>query len=266
LENADQHLALVNQKLGYFMNTEVELLKLLKEIDELKRKFNILEGKDENQIPTYQYSKIRDTDLKKLFDIERNLDNGIFEEWLSNKIEIEDSIEIFFKDLIEENKSLIEVYSEEDLKVNFIVPILNKVKFKSYEKKIRDFYESRMTYKTSKFILNGTVDFVVSEGLVESKKPYFFIQEFKRSEDYGNPRPQLLAELISAIELNDWKFIKGAYIVGGIWHFAILEKLDVDKYQYFISPHFDSTKIGDLKLIYKNLLFVKNEIISMVEA
>jgi vacuolar-type H+-ATPase subunit D/Vma8 len=38
------------------MNTELELLKLLKEIDELKRKVNILEGKDENQIPTYQYS------------------------------------------------------------------------------------------------------------------------------------------------------------------------------------------------------------------
>jgi len=52
-------------------------------------------------------------------------------------------------------------------------------------------------------------------GLVESKKPYFFIQAFKRHEEYGNPRPQLLAELISAVELNDWKFIKGAYITGG---------------------------------------------------
>jgi hypothetical protein len=123
-----------------------------------------------------------------------------------------------------------------------------------------------MTYKTSQFILNGTVDFVVSEGLVESKKPYFFIQEFKRSEDYGNPRPQLLAELISAVELNDWKFIKGAYITGGNWHFVILDKLEHHKYQYFISQNFDSTKIEDLKSIYQNLLFVKNEILAMVEA
>ncbi len=247
------------------MNTEIEL-KLLKEIEELKRKVNTLEGKDENQIPTYQYSKIRDTDLKMLFDIERNLNNGIFDKWLNNQIEIDNSAEVFLKDLIEDNNSLIEIYSEEDLKINFIAPILNKVKFKSFEKNIRDFYESRMTYKTSQFVLNGTIDFVVSEGLVESKKPYFFIQEFKRSEEYGNPRPQLLAELISAIELNDWNFIKGAYIIGGSWHFAILEKLNVDKYQYFISQNFDSTKIDDLKLIYKNLLFVKNEIISMVEA
>lgn len=245
------------------MNSKIEL-KLLKEIEELKRKVKSLEGKDETQIPTYQYSKIRDIDLKKLFDIEQNLDNSIFDEWLNNKIEINNEIEVFLKDLIDDNKSLIERYGEEDLKVNFIVPILNKIRFKSFEKKIRDFYELQISYKTSKFILNGTIDFAVSEGLVESKKPYFFIQEFKRSEEYGNPRPQLLAELISAIELNDWKFIKGAYIIGGNWHFAILEKIEVDKYQYFISPNFDSTKIDDLKLIYKNLLFVKNEILSMV--
>ena len=176
------------------MNTELELLKLLKEIEELKRKVNILEGKDENQIPTYQYSKIRDIDLKKLFDIEKNLDDSIFDEWLNNQIEIDNSIEVFLKGLIEDNKSLIDSYSEEDLKVNFIVPILNKVRFKSFEKKMRDFYELQISYKTSQFKLSGTVDFVVSEGLVESKKPYF-IQEFKRSEEYGNPRPQLLADL-----------------------------------------------------------------------
>ncbi len=245
------------------MNSEIEL-KLLKEIDKLKKEVSILKGKDENQIPTFQYSKIKDIDLKKLFDIEKNLDESIFDEWLNNKIEIDNSIKIFLKDLIDDNKSLIETYSEEDLKVNFIVPILTKIRFKSYENKMRDFYELQLTYKTSRFILNGTVDFVVSEGLIDSKKPYFFIQEFKRSEEYGNPRPQLLAELISAIELNDWKLIKGAYIIGGNWHFAILEKLDIDKYQYFISQNFDSTKIEDLILIYKNLLFVKYEILTMI--
>jgi hypothetical protein len=68
-----------------------------------------------------------------------------------------------------------------------------------------------------------------------------------------------LAELISAIELNNWITIKGAYIVGAIWRFVILEKLEKNKYQYFVSQNFDSTKIEDLKDIYKNLMFVKNE-------
>ena len=248
------------------MKSEIELKRLKKEIEELKKQVAILKGKDENQIPTYQYSKIRDYDLKKLFEIEQNLDDRIFDEWLNNQIEIDNSVEVFLKDLIADNKSLIERYNEEDLKVYQIIPLLNKINFMLRDKEIRGFYELPMSYTTDQFILNGTVDFVVSEGLVESKKPYFFIQEFKRSEEYGNPRPQLLAELISAIELNDWKLIKGAYIIGGNWHFVILEKLDIHKYQYFISPNFDSTKIEDLKLIYKNLLFVKNEILTMVEA
>ena len=247
------------------MNTEIEL-KLLKEIEELKKKVNILEGKDDNQIPTYQYSKIRDTELKKLFEIEKKLSPTIFNNWFNNDICLTEEIVNYLQQLIEQNGNLIEDYNEEDLKVYHIIPLLNKINFLLKDKEIRGFYELPMSYATDQFILNGTVDFVVSEGLIESKKPYFFIQEFKRSEEYGNPRPQLLAELITAVELNDWKFIKGAYVIGGNWHFTILEKLERHKYQYFISQNFDSTKLEDLKSIYKNLLFVKNEILAMVDA
>ena len=196
----------------------------------------------------------------------RPLKGHVFDEWFNYPIEIDNSVEEFLNHLIAENESLVERYHEEDLKIYLISPLLNKINFLLRDKEIRGFYELPMSYATSQFILNGTVDFVVSEGLFESNKPYFFIQEFKRHEEYGNPRPQLLAELISAVELNDWKFFKGAYIIGSIWHFAILEKLERHKYQYFISQNFDSTKIEDLKSIYKNLLFVKNEILAMVDA
>ena len=138
--------------------------------------------------------------------------------------------------------------------------MINKVDFFLLDKKIRGFYEEKLTYKTDKFILNGTLDFVVSQGLIKSEKPYFFIQEFKRGEYFSNPRPQLLAELISAVELNNISFMKGAYIIGAIWNFVILEKLGKDKYQYFVSANFDSTKINDLKDIYKNLLYIKSKL------
>ena len=68
-----------------------------------------------------------------------------------------------------------------------LAPILNKVRFLSFEQNVRDFYELSLTYATSRFVLNGTVDFAVFEGLVESRKPYFFIQEFERSEELRNP-------------------------------------------------------------------------------
>jgi hypothetical protein len=252
------------QSKGHVMNSEIEL-KLLKEIEELRKEVNILKGFDENQIPTYRYSQIRDTELKKLFEIKQKLDDQIFDEWFNYPIEIDSSVEVFLTNLIKKNKFLVERYYEEDLKIYYITPLLNQIDFLLRDKEIRGFYELPMSYATDQFILNGTVDFVVSEGLVESKKPYFFIQEFKRHEEYGNPRPQLLAELITAVELNDWQFIKGAYITGENWHFVILERLERHKYQYFISQQFDSTKLEDLKAIYRNLLFVKNEILAMVE-
>lgn len=246
------------------MNSELEL-HLWREIEALKQKVKFLESKDTTTLPTYQYSKIRDTDLKALFTIEQNLNVQKFNEWFNTSIDITKSIIDFLNELLEDNKLLIERYSEEDLKVNFIVPLLNKVRFKSFEKKVRDFYELPMHYKTDRFIFNGTADFVVAEGLIESIKPYFFIQEFKRSEEHNNPRPQLLAELISAVELNQWTEIKGAYIIGGNWHFVILEKLKFETYQYFISQNFDSTKLDDLTCIYKYLVCVKQEIFAMID-
>jgi hypothetical protein len=155
---------------------------------------------------------------------------------------------------------LISDYNEEDLKANFLIPLINKVDFFLLNKRIRGFYEEKLTYKTERFIFNGTTDFVVSKGLKRPKEPYFFIQEFKKGKENSDPEPQLLAELISAVELNGFISMRGAYIIGAIWNFVILEKLGEDKYQYFISHNFDSTKLEDLKNIYKNLLFVKSKL------
>ncbi|MCK5535297.1 MAG: hypothetical protein KAI79_00645 [Bacteroidales bacterium] len=165
--------------------------------------------------------------------------------------------------LIQENYFLIESYNEEELKVKFISPILNLVKFTNVEYEIRDFYEAKITYKTDKFVLTGTTDFLVAKGLEYSKKPYFFIQEFKKSIKNDDPRPQLLAELISAVELNDFQAIKGAFIIGENWTFVILNKLDNNKYQYFNSHTLNATKVNDLTQIYKNLLYIKNKIIEL---
>ena len=216
---------------------------------------------DKNQkIPSFSFSNISFSDLNKYLDLKKGLTYTIFEPWFDSPKILDKETILFLKELIEENQIFIKSYSEENLKVNFIVPLLNRVKFKSIENEFRDFYEDKLTYKTDKFIFNGTCDFVVAKGLFQSEKPYFFIQEFKKGKENSDPEPQLLAELISAIELNNWTNIKGAYIVGAIWNFVILEKLGQDSYRYFISPNFDCTKIDDLIAIYQNLLFVKKEI------
>jgi len=246
--------------------TDIREEQLIREIETLKQKVALLEGQDEQRIPTYQYHKIRDRDLTALFDIERNVERERFASWFTSPVKVDAATEAFLAELIEENTLLIDSYGEEDLKIKFIGPLLKQVKFTSYEKRVRDFYEVSMTYATDRFILKGTVDFMVAEGLVDSKTPYFFIQEFKRSEEYGNPRPQLLAELISALELNQWTEIKGAYVIGGNWRFVILEKLAQDTYQYFLSQNFDATKLDDLIEVYKHLVCVKQEILARIDA
>jgi len=236
----------------------------LERIEALEREIRELKGLNKDGIPTYSFSKISKNDLTNLVDIQKEIDSQKFKKWFDIDIKISQELENFFNQLILENKDLIYDYNEEDLKVNLIIPILNRVKFKSFDNKFRDFYELSIQYKTDKFILSGTTDFVVSKGLIQSQKPYFFIQEFKKGQINAYPEPQLLAELISAIELNNEISMRGAYIVGAIWNFVILEKLGKDKYQYFVSENFDSTKIEDLKGIYRNLMFVKNEIIEKI--
>ena len=81
--------------------------------------------------------------------------------------------------------------------------------------------------QNEKVNFNGFCDFYVASGFKTPEKPYFFIQEYKPSQNGGDPEPQLVAELISAIEINDWKEIKGCLIVGAIWNFVILEKLGI---------------------------------------
>jgi hypothetical protein len=226
------------------------------DLEEIISEFNRLK----NEIPIYTFSKIELKDLRQLFDIERVFEDEIFDPWFNFDITLKDEEVLFLKELLAQEIKLMRIYNEEDLKAHFISPILNKVNFKSFEYKIRDFYEETLTYATNNFILRGVTDFVVAKGLEYPEKPYFFIQEFKKGLQYSNPEPQLLAELISAVELNNFEQMRGAFIIGENWNFVILNKLAQDKYQYFISNTFNATNINDLKCIYKNLLFVKHNI------
>lgn len=237
----------------------------LERIEQLEKEIRELKGLNDEGIPSYSFSKITDKKLSELVDIKQSIDSNIFDDWFAFEVDFGDELISFLTSLIDKNRFLIKRYNKEDLKVKVIIPLLNRVDFLSYENNFRDFYELQMSYRTDRFIFNGTTDFVVSKGLFESEKPYFFIQEFKKSQTDGYPESQLLAELISAVELNNETSIKGAYIVGAIWNFVILEKIGKDKYRYFVSQNFDSTKIDDLSDIYKNLMSIKDEIIKKIQ-
>ena len=239
----------------------------LERIEQLEREIRELKGLNEEGIPTYSFSNINFSNLEKLVNIEENIHKEEpLKNWFNNSIEVSKDTILFLEKLIKRNIKLIKFYNEEDLKVNFIMPLVNYIDFFLLENNIRSFANEKLIYRTEKFIFNGEADFIFSKGIKKAVQPYFFIQEFKKGKNRKDPEPQLLAELISAIELNNEISMRGAYIVGAIWNFVILEKLGKDKYQYFVSENFDSTKIEDLKGIYRNLMFVKNEIIEKIKS
>jgi len=106
---------------------------------------------------------------------------------------------------------------------------------------------------------SGKTDFMIAFGVREPQKPYFFIQEFKQTKHSVDANDQLLAEMLAAIELNKATLIRGAFIVGAIWRFMILEKIAENSYQYFISKALDSLDFDGLKQIYICLQAVKQK-------
>ena len=206
------------------------------------------------------YSSITLNKLEEIFDIEKKYDRAVFQAWFNKKFLFSEVDDIYLKTLRNKNIRHINHYSELELISKFIAPILNRVDFEIEEKNIRDWYETPLKYESETYTFNGRCDFVVAKGYDQPITPYFFIQEFKQTSSTF-PEYQLLAEMIVAIEINQSILIKGAYIIGSIWVFMIVEKIKNNHYQYTLSKKYDAMEMEDLKQIYQNLQNVKNELL-----
>jgi hypothetical protein len=113
-------------------------------------------------------------------------------------------------------------WNEEELKVYFIIPLLNLVNFEQeYYKPFLD-RELSMTFHDE--TISGRVDFLVASGKRSPKRPFFFIHEYKKERDSSDdPLGQLLIAMVTAQHLNnDGHPVYGTYIMGRYWHFVIL--------------------------------------------
>ena len=238
--------------------------------DEIKSKLeNAIKKKQKIVI---KFDEVSLDDLEKYFSIERVFGNkAVFSKWFlssNNSLIISEKEKEFLEQLLKDEEEFLEIYNEEDLKVKFVTPILNKVRFRNIDKKVRDFYNEELKFENDKFILTGQCDFFVANGLMYPKNPYFFIQKFMKKNSI-NPLPSLLIEMLTALFINrshngNNKMIKGAFIVGSIWNFVILQETEENQFKYYISNNFDATKIEDLQAIYKNLKSIKKEVIERI--
>ncbi len=206
---------------------------------------------------SYLFSEINYKILKNIIDIKLIKSQEIFKEWFDFKFEINKSDEEFLVKLIDASKYNIADYIEYQLLAHFISPFLNKVYF--YGKNYREWFQTEISEIVNGKKLSGKPDFMVASGDFEPEKPFFFIQEFKKQKTNSDPLRQLLAQMTVAMEINKTTIMRGAYNIGKLWNFVIIEKTENGKYKYYESESFDSLKINDLKQIYIKLQAVKHK-------
>ncbi len=212
---------------------------------------------------TYIFSEISFKILNEIADFKQVRNLEIFKEWFNFHYEISKSDEKFLKILINKNFFNIDFYSELQLSLHFINPILIRVNF--LFENYREWFEAEMKGMINGHELRGYLDFMLASGELKPEKPFFFIQEFKKSAPIPkHPRGQLLAQMAVAIEKNKINKIRGAYNIGKYWNFVVLEKISEFKYQYHESESFDALKINDLKKIFIILKSVKHKYCNLI--
>lgn len=202
--------------------------------------------------PRLTFGNISPLELFNHFLIEEEEDNNILD---ISSIDVSKESKNLLNKLIYENKKDFIDYSEEEIKMLFISPILYDISLRGNN--IREWFERELSFEFDDIIISGKTDFMLASGRIFPEEPFFFIQEYKKSIPNGHPKWQLLSELLVTININGNKPILGSYNIGQYWHFLKLIKKN-DKYILFTSESYDSLKIDDLIIIYKNLKAVKN--------
>ncbi len=168
----------------------------------------------------------------------------LMEEWLKVKTL---QLTAFEQQLFEETyrKALVHIktWSEEDLKMKFISPVLNLGKVMD-DINFVSMFDKSLSATVKNYKLSVKADFVIGSGLKDyMQKPYFHFQEYKpNKKPKGDSMAQLLeAFLIVQQENADGKPLYGCEVVGDTWRFLTMEDTT-----YCISRNYDSTDREDL--------------------
>jgi len=161
-------------------------------------------------------------------------------EWLDTLPLVLNSNEeyIFDKTLNKAIKDL-KGWSEEDLKMKFISPILD-LGYMLQDDKIISYFDKIIWADVEGIRLTVKSDFMLARGIMNiHKEPYFHFQEYKPNK---KPTGDSMAQLLEAFLIGQAKNSRaipmyGVEIVGAIWRFVIMEGKE-----YCVSEAFESTK------------------------
>lgn len=114
-------------------------------------------------------------------------------------------------------------WNEIELLYQFIAPFVSSIGFGG--RYYACFSERKLKAEIKGYAVEGSADWMVALGTYEPRRPYFFIHEYKRTQQTdSDPLGQLLIEMLAVRTLNEQtRPIYGAYVWGVYWFFVVVE-------------------------------------------
>ena len=167
-------------------------------------------------------------------------------EWLTVDAPVFDQFEQSEFDKLLKKTRKLSVWSEENLKMKFISPVLDLGQVLDSDKFV-SFFDKSLEGEVEGYKLSVKADFLIGKGLLDyMEAPYFHFQEYKPQKNpTGDPMAQLLeAFLIAQTKNKDKTPLYGCEIIGQSWRFILMENKE-----YCVSKTYDSADKEDLLLI-----------------
>lgn len=208
------------------------------------------------------FEKWKTEEVERTFGINFLQESEKMESWLAYKKALEAHEMARMEVLRAKLQLYANFWNEEDIKVFFIMPIIEIVDFYVFNK-YRVFMETTLQAELQDAqnklcTIRGRVEMVVATGKQDPQTPFFFLNEYKpQIKAQSDPQGQLLIAMLAAQAKNNGLHlpIYGLYNLGQLWFFMILHGKE-----YATSRAFDATKKDDLMQIVNMLQYVKAHI------
>ncbi len=190
----------------------------------------------------------REGEIVLAFNLSKVIDyTPLMQEWMQVEVpQLSVGEQYNFDTIHKRSREYITTWSEEDLKMKFISPVLALGNVME-DKLFASFFDKKLTAEVQGYQLSVKADFVVAKGIMDfMQKPYFHFQEYKPNKNpTGDSMAQLLEAFLIAQKLNDdGKPLYGCEVIGVNWTFVTMENNS-----YCVSKGFDSRDKEDLLAI-----------------
>jgi hypothetical protein len=191
-------------------------------------------------------------ELHNTFGIARTNAMSAFTTWLAAELPISTKEKERLEELRIKAGLNIDYWNEEELKMNFIGPLMDIVDLNGAN--YRTFYDRPVSVTVNDVKLYGKLDGVVANGFQEPETPYFCLHEYKQENNReGDPKGQLLAGMLAVQALNNTEQpIFGCSVLARGWYFVLLQGKN-----YGMSDVYAATHQDDLLQIFSLLRYVK---------